>query len=163
MPRTVTFDGPAKRIILSTAGMSSAYVWSAWTEWQSLNPRWAMALEQTGVEALGAGRFTPAYFFLVNGWMIRPMESDHNLMWDGNMAIKGGGNPFVRTLGQYQVNTNLVVPVQAQAIAVAGGISTGPSAAEIAAAVRAELYIELSRINVAVSTRASTGDVFAAT
>jgi len=52
--------------------------------------------------------------------------------------------PVVRTLGAYQVNVNYTVPVQAQGISTSG--STGPTAAEIAAAVRADLAAELAKI-----------------
>jgi hypothetical protein len=72
------------------------------------------------------------------------MESSHNLTINGNLFVEGGGVPVVSTLGTYQVNVNYTVPVQAQGISTSG--STGPTAAEIAAAVRAEITIELARI-----------------
>ena len=49
------------------------------------------------------------------------------------------------TLGTYQVNVNYTVPVQAQGISTSG--STGPSAAEIAAAVVAALQATTIPVN----------------
>lgn len=66
------------------------------------------------------------------------MEMSHTLTVTGNLFVDGGGDPIVSTLGAFSVLTKLVVPVQAQGISTSGG-SSGPSAASIAAAVRAEL------------------------
>jgi hypothetical protein len=92
-----------------------------------------MAFRQAGGDALGGGLYIPAYFFLQNGWRVRPMESNHNLTITGNLFVDGGGVPVVPTLGTYQVNVNYTVPVQAQGISTSG--STAPTAAEVAAAV----------------------------
>ena len=88
------------------------------------------------------------------------MEANQNLLIEGNLFVDGGGVPVVGTLGTYQVNVNYTVPVQAQGIATSG--STGPTAAEIAAAVRADIAAELARIDANVSSRATAADVFAA-
>lgn len=103
-----------------------------------------MAFRQVGGDALGGGLFIPPYFFLQNGWRVRPMESNHNLTITGNLFVDGGGVPVVSTIGTYQVNVNYTVPVQAQGISTSGGAA--PSAADVAAAVRTELAAELLRI-----------------
>ena len=64
-------------------------------------------------------------------------KSSHNLTITGNLFVDGGGVPVVSTIGTYQVNVNYTVPVQAQGISTSG--STGPSAADIAEAVRVML------------------------
>jgi len=61
------------------------------------------------------------------------------------LFVEGGGVPVVRTLGPYQVNVNYTVPVQAQGISTSG--STGPTAAEIAAAVLATLQATIIPVN----------------
>lgn len=61
------------------------------------------------------------------------MEANHTLVITGNLVVSGGGVPVVPTLGTYNVSTQYTVPVQAQGIATSG--STGPTAADIAAAV----------------------------
>lgn len=156
----ITLDGATKRIILDSASVSAAQIWSAWVDWHETNQQWPLAFQLVGGNALGGGLFIPPYFFLMNGWRVRPMEASHNLTITGNLFVDGGGVPVVGTLGTYQVNVNYTVPVQAQGIATSG--STGPTASEIAAAVRADIAAELARIDANVSSRATAADVFAA-
>ena len=157
---SISIDGSTRRIILDSASVSAAQIWSAWVDWHEANQQWPLAFQLVGGNALGGGLFIPPYFFLMNGWRVRPMESSHNLTITGNLFVDGGGVPVVSTLGTYQVNVNYTVPVQAQGIATSG--STGPTASEIAAAVRADIAAELARIDANVSSRATAADVFAA-
>lgn len=156
----ITLDGATRRIILDSASVSAAQIWSAWVDWHEANQQWPLAFQLVGGNALGGGLFIPPYFFLMNGWRVRPMEASHALTITGNLFVDGGGVPVVGTLGTYQVNVNYTVPVQAQGIATSG--STGPTASEIAAAVRADIAAELARIDANVSSRATAADVFAA-
>lgn len=156
----ITLDGATRRIILDSASVSAAQIWSAWVDWHEANQQWPLAFQLVGGNALGGGLFIPPYFFLMNGWRVRPMEASHSLTITGNLFVDGGGVPVVGTLGTYQVNVNYTVPVQAQGIATSG--STGPTASEIAAAVRADIAAELARIDANVSSRATAADVFAA-
>jgi hypothetical protein len=135
-----TFDGASKRIVLDSAAVTAAGLWSDWVRWLDAdtdNGKWDPAFRQVGGDDLGGGLSIPPYIFLLNGWRVRPMESNHNLTITGNLFVDGGGVPVVGTLGTYQVNVNYTVPVQAQAFDPGG--STGPSAADIAAAVLAAL------------------------
>ena len=157
---SITLNGATRRIILDSASVSAAQIWSAWVDWHETHQQWPLAFQLVGGIALGGGLFIPPYFFLLNGWRVRPMEASHNLLIEGNLFVDGGGVPVVPTLGTYQVNVNYTVPVQAQGIATSG--STGPTAAEIAAAVRADIAAELARIDANVSSRATAADVFAA-
>jgi hypothetical protein len=52
-------------------------------------------------------------------------------------------------------------PATAEVISGSGG-STGPTATSIAAQVRIELASELAKIDAAISSRATAGDIFAA-
>lgn len=131
----ITLDGATKRIILDSASASAAEIWSRWVDWHPDNPKWPLAFQLVGGQALGGGLFIPPYFFLRNGWRVRPMESSHNLTITGNLFVDGGGVPVVSTLGTFQANVNYTVPVQAQGISTSGG--SGPTAAEIAAAILA--------------------------
>ena len=135
----ITIDGATKRIVLDSTDVSAAQIWTAWVDWHALNPQWSLAFSLVGGIALGGGLFIPPYFFLLNGWRVRPMEANHNLTITGNLFVDGGGVPVVNTLGTFQVNVNYTVPVQAQGISTSGG--TGPTAAEIAAAILAAAQI----------------------
>lgn len=129
----ITLDGPNRRIILDSVSVSAAEIWSAWVDWHKTNQVWPLAFAQVGGDELGGGLYIPPYFFLLNGWRVRPMEQNHTLVITGNLFVEDGGTPVVNTLGVYQINVNYTVPVQAQGIATSG--STGPTAAETAEAV----------------------------
>ena len=115
------FDPDARRIILDTAAITAERIWSDWVDWSALadNSKWPAAVSQVGGDSLGGGLFIPIYLFLLNGWRVRPMESNHNLVITGNLFVEGGGVPVVNTLGAFNVAVQYTVPVVAQ------GISTG--------------------------------------
>lgn len=158
----IVFDASARRIILDSPSVTAAEIFSRWEDWMVLsdNAKYPPAFRHAGGDDLGGGLSIPNYMFLTNGWRVRPMESSHNLTITGNLFVDGGGVPVVSTLGTYQVNVNYTVPVQAQGISTSG--STGPTAAEIAAQVRVELAAELAKLDAAITTRATAGDIFAA-
>lgn len=112
------FDPSNKRIILDTNSVSTSEIWSRWTDWliQSDNLKYLPALSQVGGEDLGSGISISIYIFLLNGWRVRPMESNHQLTITGNLFVEGGGVPLVNTLGNYNVIAQYTVPVQAQAV-----------------------------------------------
>jgi hypothetical protein len=118
----ISFDGVNKRIVLDSTEFSAAYLWSRWVEWFNLsdNSKWPLAMRQVGGDSLGSGLLIPPYIFLLNGWRIRPMESNHTLLLTGNIFVEGGGSPVVQTLGNYNVSTQYTVPVQAQGYATGG-------------------------------------------
>ena len=132
----ITFDPVNKRIILDSTSVSTVDIWTAWVAWVVLsdNSKYPIALTQVGGDDLGGGLFIPLYFFLQNGWRVRPMESNHLLLLTGNLFVQGGGQPVVNTLGSYNVSVQYTVPVQAQAYN-SGGSSSAPTASQIAAAV----------------------------
>lgn len=113
----MTFDGANKRIILSTSTVHAVEIWSEWVRWleaDTNNHKWLPALKQVGGDDLGSGLLIPPYIFLLNGWRIRPMESNHLLVISGNIFVDGGGQPVVNTLGAFNVSIQYTVPVQAQ-------------------------------------------------
>jgi hypothetical protein len=130
-----TIDPAAKRIILDSATVTAQSIYAAWVDWVALsdNAKYLPAFTTAGGDDLGGGLFIPAYYFLENGWRVRPMEANQNLTITGNLFVRGGGVPVVSTLGTFQVNVNYTVPVQAQGISTSG--SNGPTEAQIAAAV----------------------------
>ena len=120
----ITFDPTDKRIILDSAYVSAAQMYSRWKEWVQTgdNAKYEQAFYALGGDPLGGGLYVASYFFLMNGWRIRPMESNHTLIIDGNIGVYGGGaQPVVPTLGNYNVLTQYTVPVQAQGVATNGG------------------------------------------
>lgn len=135
----LTFDSANKRIVLDSASTSAQAIYAAWADWMALsdNAKYLPAFRSVGGDDLGGGLSVPPYYFLMHGWRVRPMEVSQTLTVTGNLFVDGGGDPVVATLGVFNVLTKLVVPVQAQGISTGG--STGPTAAEIAAAVWAKM------------------------
>ena len=119
----ITFDPINRRIVLDSANVSVQYIYSRWKEWvmQDDNAKYLSAFYTLGGDPLGGGLYVASYFFLMNGWRIRPMEANHTLILEGNVSVYGGGVPVVQTLGNYNVSTQFTVPVQAQGVATNGG------------------------------------------
>jgi hypothetical protein len=142
-----TIDPANKLIVLDSAAVTARSIYVAWADWMLVgdNTKYLPAFSSTGGDDLGGGLFIPPYYFLLNGWRVRPMESSHNLTITGNLFVSGGGVPVVPTVGTYQVNVNYTVPVQAQGISTGG--STAPTAAEVAAAVMASLMATTIPVN----------------
>jgi hypothetical protein len=131
----IVIDPATRRLILDSTNVTAQAIYVAWADWVLLsdNSKYLPAFSSAGGESLGAGLSIPPYYFLENDWRIRPMEANQNLIITGNIFAQGGGIPVVSTLGVFQVNVNYTVSVQAQGISTSG--SSGPSAAETAAAV----------------------------
>jgi hypothetical protein len=125
----ITFDPINKRIVLDTAYVTAGQVYSRWKEWVLTggNTKYEQAFSCLGGDPLGGGLFVASYFFLMNGWRIRPMEANHTLILEGNIAVLGGGVPVVQTLGSFNVSTQFTVPVQAQGISTSGSTMDIPS------------------------------------
>lgn len=142
----LAFDPINRRIVLDDGYCTAAEVFSRWEDWarEGDNLKWPPAFRQVGGDDLGSGLSIPPYFFLINGWRIRPMEANHDLEINGNIFVDGGvETPVVPTIGQWQVNVKYVVAVQAQAFSAAAMV---PTAAEIAAAVAIILEPKFSSV-----------------
>ena len=134
----ITIDPTNKRIILDSASVTAQAIYVAWADWvvQSDNVKYLPAFSSAGGDSLGSGLFVPPYYFLINGWRVRPMEANHNLVITGNLFTDVGDVPVVPTLGVFQVTVNYTVAVQAQAFSAGAG---APTATEIADAVWAKM------------------------
>lgn len=143
----ITFDSANKRIVLDTTYVVVGDIYSRWKEWvKDGNSEFLPAFRVVGGDPLGGGLFVASYFFLQNGWRIRPMESNHQLTIEGNIGVDGGGNPIVPTLGTFNVITQFTVPVAAQGIETGSG--GGATASEVAAAVLAALQATTIPVNI---------------
>jgi hypothetical protein len=144
-----TFDPINRRIILDSTFADTREIYSSWKRWvvEGDNLKYTQAFRVVGGDELGGGRFIPPYIFLLNGWRLRPMESNHTLkIVGGAVSVDGGGDPVVRTLGNFQVNVDREVPVAAIGVSESGGGSADASA--IAAAVVSALQGSILDANV---------------
>ena len=137
-----TFDGPNK-VISINAGVvqfSSGEVYSRWKQWcaDGDNAKYATAFANSvGGESLGGGVYVGGYYFLQNGWVIRPQEADHQLLVSGNLfPIPDTAALFTNTLGSYQVVVGMRTSSLTQQLVSSGG--TTLTASDVADAVWAE-------------------------
>lgn len=127
-----TFDGPNKRIILSsgTVGLEIPDLWSRWVDWLITgdNSKYALAMRSVGGDVIDAtaGTSIPVYTYLINGWKIQPQAASHTLyVTDGILLVDGGGDPFVSPVGTYDIRIVYQQPVQAIAFSSSGGSGGG--------------------------------------
>lgn len=121
-----TFDGE-NRIIFLTGGVTSFEVsdlYSRWKDWMLLgdNSKWIPAFDlSVGGDDLGGGLKAGAYYFLTNGWHIKPEEQDYQLDVIGNLfAIPSTEPLFLTTTGPYNVLIQLQTSQLTQ-LATTGG------------------------------------------
>lgn len=143
----IQFDPITKRIVLDSAYVDIKALYSRWKEWARSNLNYAPAFSTVGGDPLGGSRYIAEYFFLKNGWRIQPMQQNHSLKIDGNIAISDsyGGEVVTFASGDYKVIVEYTVPVQAQGIATSGSSVT---VEEILSALTPYLQnLNISRIN----------------
>ena len=166
----VSFSGVEKIIYLHpdvTTIDVKEDIYSAWKEWVLLrdNSRFLEAIRVVGGDPITNIVSLGATYFLINGWKIRPAEGSYSLAVNGNLYSDDGLDPFINTLGDYNVRISMNRSNLIDTVSTGGGsggltvaenakLMSLPSAATIATAVSAEIYdiirtdpsIELSSI-----------------
>lgn len=134
-----TFDGVTK-IISIDAGVTSfsaGQVYSAWKQWVQTadNAKYQAAFgNSVGGEPLGGGVSVGTYYFIQNGWVIRPQEANHILAVSGNLfPVPDTASVFTNTLGNYNVLISMKTSSLTQQVMTGGG--SVPSATDVADAV----------------------------
>ena len=142
MADKVTFEGKNKLIVVNNgedALDAEKDIYSAWKRWMvdskptsagEINSIWLQALRTVGGDPIGGTQVVSPYFFLVNGWKLRPYEGTHRLVVDGNLYVDGGGNPFVATQGVYNVVIELQTSSKSITDTLTVSAGSGLSAAE---------------------------------
>ena len=124
----VSFDG-LNKIITADSGTTSidvgADMYSRWKDWvlTGSNSQWEKAFEVVGGEPTTGGNTISGYFFLANGWKLRPQEANHTLVIDGILLTTDQSSPYLPTIGTFNVSIQAVIPLQAEAILVETGVS----------------------------------------
>jgi hypothetical protein len=131
----VTFDGPNKLVVVDngiTELNCQVDLYSDWKEWMLVgdNAKYLPAFRAVGGDTLVDPQEISPYFFLLNGWRVRPYEGSHMLTVEGNLFVDGGGNPFIPTVGSYNVLVNLQTSVNAVTSFLSSGSAGGTLTAE---------------------------------
>jgi hypothetical protein len=124
----VTFDGPNKLIICGSGltAFNAVDLYSAWKVWvaESDNAKYLPAFREIGGDPLGGGAVVSPYFFLTEGWRVRPQETSHTLIITGNLLTEEGDSPVIPTVGDFNVLVKLVT----SANSITTVVTTGGSA-----------------------------------
>ncbi len=132
---TFTFDGSTKIITVPPAitSFNAIDLYEEWKEWSIIgdNIKWPRAMETIGGDDIGGGQVVSPYFFLVNGWVIKPDERNHTLTVTGNIFASGGGSPFISTTGAYNVRIITVVSSNSLTVDTGGGGGGDPWAVDL--------------------------------
>ena len=120
------FYGPSKLIVINSGitSLAAQDIYSDWKEWvgSGVNSAYLPAFNSIGGDPVTATKSVAPYFFLLNGWRLRPWEGSHQLDVDGNLFVDGGvGNPFVTTTGSHNVFINIQTSNNAVVVSAGGG------------------------------------------
>lgn len=141
-----TFDG-ANKLIRLGAGVTSldlVDVYSRWKDWVLEGNAGILPAFSTVGGDIPA---IPLYLFLEHGWRIVPWAADHALTVGGGvLEVQGGGEPFVDPAGSYKIRITRQTPGIAIGYSTTG--ASGPSAADIAAALLAAMDASPPRVDV---------------
>lgn len=137
-----TFDGDNRLCILApgTTVLDVRDMYSRWKEWlmEDGNARYLPFLDVIGGNPTVGANAIASYFFVLNGWRIRPQEAHHSLTVNGIINGAEGAEVFADTVGPWRVRIVQIVPMQAETIMIGGGGGSGgsaPSATQVANAV----------------------------
>jgi hypothetical protein len=137
-----SFDGPQRLCILGpgTTVLDVADMYSRWKEWLAIddNSKFLPFMSVVGGDTTVGSNAIASYFFVQNGWRVRPSEAHHTLTVDGILNGQDGAEIFADTIGAWRVRIVQVVPLQAETVTVDSGGGTGGaglSSAQVAAAV----------------------------
>lgn len=143
----IEFDGVNRLIILShgTTTIDAKFLYSRWKDWSLVgdNAKYLQAISVLGGDPLPGGRYLGTTYFLENEWKIRPFEGNHTLVLQGNLYSRDGSDPFVSTLGNFNVRIMLTVSNLVDTVSTGGNVYT---LNQIASAVRSELTPELTHV-----------------
>ena len=123
----VTFDGVNKIIIcddsLTDFNVRSLYAY--WKQWviESDNAKFIKALSVVGGNPTTGDNIITPYFFLLNGWKVKPHEANHTLKVDGILLTNDDSDVFIDTDGSYRIGIQAVVPIYTETVKIGSGLS----------------------------------------
>jgi hypothetical protein len=76
-------------------------IYSAWKEWVCIkdNAKYQQVFSTAGGDPISLTISVGSYFFLENGWKIKPKEFNHRLILNGNLYTRDDSSPFLNVDG----------------------------------------------------------------
>lgn len=114
MAHKVTFNGTARTITINLGITDVAVksdIYSGWKNFVTVddNAKFTQAMRSTGGDPLPGARFIGEYFFLLNGWKLKPTSGTiGDIELDGNLFSDDGSNVFDTTGVDVQLIRNVV-------------------------------------------------------
>jgi hypothetical protein len=147
-PMKVTFDGENKLIIVNfgeTVVDVQMDIYSAWKRWVSQldNSKFPQALKVIGGDPIDETNIITPYYFLTNGWRIRPFEGHHKLTINGIILTDDNQDPLVATVQHWNISVTRIVPVKSESV-LTPVPSNAPTSAENAQAVWTAILAQLA-------------------
>jgi hypothetical protein len=90
----------------------------------SYNAKFPQAFRVVGGDPTTGGNSITPYFFLDNGWKIRPYEGNHTLTVNGIILTTDDSDPFTDTIGNWRIKIKSIVPIYAESVLSEGSSST---------------------------------------
>lgn len=121
------FNGVTNVISLSAVtNLDIRDLYSRWKEWVLIddNSKYLPAFDEVvGGNLIDSreGIYITSYFFLKNGWKIKPQEANHKLRVYNGVLLSDSGDPFIPTLGNYNVLIQYSQPIKSETISTGGG------------------------------------------
>jgi hypothetical protein len=126
----LTFNGPSKLIELGAAdiALTATAIYSRWTDWvaASDSSKYPQAFTTVGGDPLGNDVFITPYFFLSNGWKIRPYPQSYTLTIAENLLTDDNSSPFNFPPGGYSIEVVRQFALKTETVDGAGDPFTSP-------------------------------------
>lgn len=123
------FNGTDKIIQLTggTTELDIKDMYSRWKDWfKDGGSEFLQTFSVVGGDPVDEanGIYVTSYFFLENGWRIRPQEANHKLrVFNGVLLTSDGENPFLQTQGYYNVLIQYSQPIKSESTVIETGVS----------------------------------------
>lgn len=124
------FDGVNKVISLTsgTTELDVMDLYSRWKDWVNSGEgaKYLPAFYVVGGEPIDEARgiYITVYYFLINGWRIKPQEANHRLkVVNGIILTDTGDSPFISTVGNYNILVEYSQPIKTETAVFETGVS----------------------------------------
>ena len=93
------------RLDAATTSVTATEIYSRWKDWvaDSDNAKYLQAFTTVGGDPLGQDIYITPYYFIINGWKVRPYPQNYQLTLLENFLTDDGSSPFSFPPGGYSI------------------------------------------------------------